>query len=149
MAFEQTTETSSAPPVGRQRDQRYIYTGDSRAAVMASQTARVNRKGVQRRVSPFNLMLVIVGSGIAVVLYISNLLAVNQLARDIAELRMNYDRIASTNAVLRAEVSRKSASDRIETAARGLKLQYPTGKVMTFSVDEDLLNTLKNEEQPQ
>jgi len=123
------------PPVDRER--RHIYGGDPQERI-AGYAVRPNRKAVRRTRSTFNLIIAIFGAGAAIVLYISNTLAVNRLAQEVADLQREYDRLVSANQVLRAEVDRKSSLERIGTiAAERLGLVHATEHPIPFTVDED------------
>jgi hypothetical protein len=77
------------------------------------------------------------GYGITIVLYISNIIAVNRLASEVSLLQTRFEEIANTNAVLQAEVDRKSAWDRIgKLASEMLGLKYPQEQPTQFEVEE-------------
>jgi cell division protein FtsB len=125
------------------RERRYIYGGDTRTAPPVT-PARTNRQAVRRRFSTSNVMLAIFAVGIAIVLYINNIIAVNRLAHDVNELQQAYDRLRSSNAALQAEVNRKAAMERIgDVAFRELGLRHPAEKPAEFPIDEETLETLK------
>lgn len=149
MAYEEVTDTSVDRAAPARREHRYIYGGDVRASTDAV-GGRANRRATRRRVSTFNVIAGIFGAGIAIVLYVGNILAVNALAREIGSLQATYERVMSTNATLRAEVTRKAAMERIGSiAADELKLRYPSQQPETFGIDEDLEAELKAGEQPE
>jgi cell division protein FtsL len=149
------------------RERRYIYSGDSPSgatkrpggtrrpgginepdAASGSTPSvtplRSNRRVVRRRISTSNVMLTIFAIGIAIVLYVNNIITVNRLAREVNELQQTYDRLRSSNAALQAEVNRKSAMERIgEVASKELGLRHPAEKPVEFPVDEEALETLK------
>lgn len=141
------------------RERRYIYSGDSRPGVSQRPggikqpvaggvtptviPARANRRVVRRRISTSNMMLAIFAVGIAIVLYINNIITVNRLAHDVNELQQAYDRLRSTNAALQAEVNRKSAMERIgEVASKDLGLRHPAEKPEEFPIDDEALEAL-------
>lgn len=144
------------------RERRYIYSdggGSSGNARMTGKTrfenyartappsappARSNRRVVRRRISTTNVMLLIFAVGLAIVVYVNNILTVNRLAHDVNELQQTYDRLRSSNAALQAEVNRKSAMERIgDVASRELGLRHPAEKPVEFPIDEDALEALK------
>jgi hypothetical protein len=59
--------------VGRQ-ERRYIYGGDLKPEAPAP-AMRLNRRPTRRRMSTFNLILTIFAVGVAIVLYVNNILA--------------------------------------------------------------------------
>jgi len=136
-------------------ERRYIYTGDTRSTGTSRQSAdgrtappvtpgRSNRRVVRRRISTSNVMLAIFAVGIAIVLYVNNIITVNRLAHDVNELQQTYDRLRSSNAALQAEVNRKSAMERIgDVASRELDLRHPAEKPAEFPIDEEALEALK------
>jgi cell division protein FtsL len=144
------------------RERRYIYSGDSgssgnarttgkprfagdiRTAPPPASPARSNRRVVRRRISTTNVMLLIFAVGLAIVVYVDNIITVNRLAHDVNELQQTYDRLRSSNAALQAEVNRKSAMERIgDVASRDLGLRHPAEKPVEFPIDEDALEALK------
>ena len=144
------------------RERRYIYGGDSgsgtharttgttrqagtaRTAPLAAPPARSNRRVIRRRMSTTNVMLAILAVGLAIVLYVNNIITVNRLARDVNDLQQSYDRLRSSNAALQAEVNRKSAMERIgDVASRELGLRHPAEKPVEFPIDEEALEALK------
>ena len=126
-------------------EKRYIYSGEARQGV-AGYAIRPNKRGVRRKVSTFNIILVLFGAGIAIVLYVSNILAVNQLAFDVNKLQMKSDSIMNVNGALRAEVNRKSALEHIGPVVTGeLKLRYPAEQAVHFDLDQRKIEELKEE----
>jgi cell division protein FtsL len=130
------------------RGRRYIYNGETRKADPPV-PARSNRRVVRRRLSTSSIMLVLLGIGIASVVYINNIIAVNRLAHEVNQLQQAYDRLQSANAALRADVNRKSAMERIgAVASRELGLRPPAEKPAEFPIDEDALDDLKARQSP-
>ena len=141
------------------RERRYIYGGDSgyarttgaarhagnaRTAAPPVPPARSNRRVIRRRISTTNVMLAIVAVGLAIVLYVNNIITVNRLAHDVNELQQSYDRLRSSNAALQADVNRKLAMERIgNVASRELGLHHPAEKPVEFPIDEEALEALK------
>lgn len=101
---------------------------------------RPNRPATRRRLSTFNVILALFGTGIAIVLYISNILRVNQLAVEVDSLQTQISRIENANAVLRAEINRKSTWERV-TAIAGARagLVVPAEQPRSFTVDPRIL----------
>lgn len=127
----------------REPERRHIYSGDPQAHV-AGYAVRANRKAVQRTRSTFNIILMLFGGGVAIVLYISNILAVNTLVREVSRLQAQYEKIASANQMLRAEIDGKSGLERIgKVATENLGLRYPEDQPVWFNVDEERLDEMK------
>jgi cell division protein FtsL len=120
-------------------EKRYIFGGETRST-FPGYAARPNKKGVRRRYSIFNSILLLFGAAVAIILYIGNFVAVNQLAMEVNLLQAEYDKIINSNAALRAEINRKSGWERIGTiATEQLGLRYPKEQAIWFTVDEDKL----------
>jgi cell division protein FtsL len=122
-------------------ERRYVYGGEPSSRTFP---LRPNRKSVRRKTSTFNIILLLFACGIAIVLYINNSIAVNQLAYEVDQLRIKYNAIQNTNAGLRAEINRKSGWERIGAMAAELGLRYPTEQPMWFEVDEEKAEKLEH-----
>lgn len=124
-----------APP----RENRYVYGGD-RQATVAGYALRSNRRPTRRPLSTFNIILTLFVICILIVLYVNNIIVVNQRLADITELQGKLQRQLDRNAALQAEVNRKSSLDRIgRIAQEELGLRYPQEQPGWFEVDPDLL----------
>ncbi len=120
------------------REQRYIYSGDGRRMDSTGDLPR-NRRGIQRRVSTFNILLVLFGFAVGIVLYVNSIIVVNQLALEVSQLQTAYAKKMNENAELQAEVNRKSARERIgPMAIEQLGLQYTTDPIVVFPLDAGL-----------
>ncbi|MBP1649517.1 MAG: hypothetical protein H6Q30_2962 [Bacteroidetes bacterium] len=127
------------------RDKRYIYNGDPQAH-NPGYAVRPNRKVTRRKVSTFNLILCLFGVGIAIVLYVDNIITINRLAFEANQLQTKYDGIMNRNATLRAEVTRKAALERInKTATEQLGLVFPPEQPTLFNVDQDKIESLREQ----
>lgn len=135
-----SSEQTSAPAAERER--RYIYNG-APTAHSTEFVLRPNRKAIRRKVSTFNLILLLFGIGGAIVFYISNIIAINQLSLEVEQLRQTLGRITSVNNALQAEVAGKSAPDKImPIAAHELGLHPMQRPVGWFSIDWDKARAL-------
>jgi cell division protein FtsL len=145
LLLERAQADARQPQKSASRDKRYIYNGESQAR-NPSYAVRENRKVVHRKVSTFTLILWIFGVGIAIVLYVDNIIAINHLAMEVNQLQTKYDAIMNTNATLRAEVTRKSAWERIgKNATEQLGLVFPTEQPTLFSVDQEKIESLRKQ----
>ena len=125
------------------REKRYVFNGDPQAST-AGYAVRPNRKAIHRKVSTFNIILWLFGAGIAIVLYVNNIITINRLAFEVSQLQTKYDGITNTNAALRAEISRKSAWERIgKSATEQLGLKFPTEQPTLFDVDGNKAEELR------
>jgi hypothetical protein len=123
-------------------ERRYIY-GGAPAAGHAGYVIRPNRKTVRRKVSTFNLILLLFGIGGAIVLYISNIIAINQLSLEVELSREKLKRITDTNSALQSEVDRKSAADKIIPLAADQLGMHPARRPpVWFSIDWDKAHEL-------
>jgi cell division protein FtsL len=104
---------------------------------------RVPRK---RRASTFTIVIALFATGICIVLYVSNVIAVNQLAYDVHDLEIRLNKIRNTNAELVATINRKSSLERIgPMATEMLGLESPKEPPATFPVDKDKLRELNKQ----
>jgi hypothetical protein len=124
------------------RERRYIYNGETRPTT-SGYAVRPNRRGEQRRTSTFNIILLLFALGIAIVLYINNILAVNELMNETHQLDTRLKELQGITEVLRSEVSTKGSLDRIGPVAReklGLQSQ---GQPIPIDVDTKQVERLK------
>lgn len=94
------------------------------------------------------MVLVLFVAGVAIVLYVNNILAVNQLAFEVNRLEARADSLNNINTVLRAAVNRKTALDQIGRIATGeLQLQYlpPGEEPVLLELDAEKLERLQQE----
>lgn len=127
------------------RDKRYIFNGDPQART-PGYAVRPNRKVTRRKISTFNIILWLFGFGIAIVLYVDNIIAINRLAFEVNQLQTKYDSVLNTNATLRAEVTRKAAFERIgKNATEQLGLTFPTEQPTLLDVDQDRIESLRTQ----
>ena len=144
----EATVTEDVPRASRQ-ERRYIYGGDP-APAAAVHSVRLNRRPVRRRTSTFNLIVLIFAVGVAIVLYVNNILAVNQLAYEVSQLQARYDSLENTNKNLKAELSKKSVHEKIGAIAAGeLKLQDPVEPPVPIEIDRALQERLSSASQSQ
>jgi cell division protein FtsL len=128
-----------------EQERRYVFNGDARPASMGF-AIRQNKRGTRRKISTFNIILLLFGFGVASVFYISNIIAVNQLAVETGQLQTRLDKIENTNALLRAEVTRKSGRERIgKIATEQLGLKYPKEQPTWFEIDNNKLESITSE----
>lgn len=105
-----------------------------------------NGKIRRRKVSPFNLMLMLIGSAIAIVLYISNVIAVQQLVREVGALRTRYQQILNEQEVLKAQINRMSSLERIRKMAEDdLGLRNPKDTPRWIQVDGEKVREIEEQ----
>jgi cell division protein FtsB len=135
-----TGRVVEAPPVEPER--RYVYGGNAPPALTPG-TLRPNRRGIRRKVSTFNIILLLFGIGGAIVFYVNNILAINRLASEVGQLEAGYQKIEGINGALRADVSNKSSLEHISTAANAqLGLRASQTQQIWFTIDRDKLKEL-------
>jgi len=133
-------------PENTGKEDRYIYSG-SPTSGSAGYAIRPNKRAARRKVSTFNIILVLFGCALAIILYISNIIAVNQLAIEVNQLQAKYDKIENVNGVLSSEISRKSGWDRIgKIAVEQFGLKYPSEQATRFDIDKDKLEKIQSRE---
>jgi cell division protein FtsL len=76
-----------------------------------------NRRFTKRNVSPFNIILVLMATAAAIVLYISNIIAVNQLVNDISKVENKLQDITNDQQILRAQINQKSSLEQVRKRA--------------------------------
>jgi len=142
---EELLERASADQVAEKvrQERRYIFNGDP-LPPYPGYAIRPNKRVVRRKVSTFNIILLLFGLSISSVAYISNFLMVNQLVMEIGQLDTRYKEIVNANAALQAEINRKSAWERIGTiASEELGLRHPTEQPTWFETDDEKLEKVR------
>ncbi|HXF99680.1 MAG TPA: hypothetical protein VNL69_02795 [Bacteroidota bacterium] len=142
---ERVLPADSPPPAPQER--RYIYNGDPQEKIPGYAVRPQNRRlRATRKRSTFNILVALFLLATAAVAYISNLLAVQQLTVEVHTLQQRYEAILNTNAMLAAEISRKSALERISViATQQLGLVYPKERPERLDVDASKLDQFRNE----
>ena len=125
---------------------RYIYNGNVLSQPHAAGrniAEKANRKAVQRKHSTFNIVGGLFLLAAISLLYTGNVIAVNQLMKEVNDLTNKYNALVSNNEVLKAEIARKSSLDRISTMAKDeLGLTNPKEPPVWFEVDQDKIEEL-------
>ena len=89
-------------------------------------------------------MLGLLVFAVAIVLYIGNIIAVEQLMRDIGQLEARHRRILADQEILRAQVNRMSSLDRIQKMAEDqLQLKLPTVAPQWITVDSNRIEEVE------
>ncbi len=125
-------------------DGRYIYNGNvvsGQEASVPDRKIRSNRKAVQRKHSTFNIVSGLFLVAAVSLLYTGNVIAVNQLMKEVNDLNNRYNSIVSNTEVLKAEIARKSSLDRISLMAKEeVGLTNPKEPPVWFDVDHDKID---------
>jgi cell division protein FtsL len=77
-----------------------------------------NKKQNRRKVSPFTVILILLGGAVASVLYIGNILSVGQLMAQNNQLQIKHRQILNGQELLKAQINRLSSLERIQQIAR-------------------------------
>jgi cell division protein FtsB len=127
----------------RQRERRYVFGGATPSGAERF-VPRHNRKAVKRKFSTFSIIVVLFGIAVLSVLYINHIIVVNHLAVEVNELRVRYDRLMNAQALLQADINRKSSWERIgRIATEELGLKYPKEQPVRLTLDEEKSSRLK------
>jgi len=103
-----------------------------------------NRPAARRPRSTFNLMLLLIGSAVAIVLYISNVIKVSQLLAEINKLEGQHRRILMDQELLKAQINKMSSLERIrKLGEENLGLKNPTEPPVWIKVHEEKIRTLE------
>ena len=140
------SERTPAPPTGVQQ-RRHIYGGTMPIPPQAelprgTTLSPANRRYIKRKVSPFNIILVLMGTAAAIVLYISNVIAVNQLVNDVHKSDVRLQEILSDQEALRARINQMSSLERIRKRAEDeLGLKNPADVPGWIDVDQEKIRS--------
>jgi cell division protein FtsL len=89
-----------------------------------------------RKISPFNVILILIGVAIVSVLYISNILMIGRLLIQIDRLQAKHQQLQNEKEILTAQINRLSNLDRIQQLARDqLGVQNPKQLPQWIQVD--------------
>jgi hypothetical protein len=125
-----------------EKERRYIYGGNANGGP-AGYAIRSNKKATRRRFSTFNIILLLFGLGGAIVLFINNFIAINQLSSECEELRGRLGTIRSRNSLLQSVVIQKSGRERIaRMAVDQLGLKPADRPPVWFSIDREKVREL-------
>lgn len=78
----------------------------------------VRRVNTKYRTKTSNIVGVLFIVATVALLYVGNVIAVNNLAKEVNDLNMRYNQIISTNEVIKAEINRKASLERISLMAQ-------------------------------
>lgn len=102
----------------------------------AAPKANVRRVNVKQRAKTSNVVGILFLVATAALLYVSNVIAVNNLAKEVNDLNTKHTQILSTNEVIKAEINRKASLERISLMAQEkLGMINPKEAPTWFEVD--------------
>jgi len=108
-------------------------------------TAR-NKKVKTRKRSPFNVMVTMICVAIAIVLYVGNVISVQQLLKDVSDEQARLQQILNEQELLRAQINRMSSLERIRKMAEDdLGLHNPKGPPQWIEVDGNKVQDIQEQ----
>jgi cell division protein FtsL len=133
--------TNELPSTSGVKERRLLYNGGDSETTRPNEPAHGGLSFPKRRSSTFNTMATLFLAAVAIVLYISNIIAVNRLAVEVNDLQQKYAAVQNGNEILRAEINRRSSLERIgKIAGEQLGLEHPKQQPGVLDVDEKLMN---------
>ena len=145
--YEQATSPISIPKIREARDMVYNGTTNSlnnEVAPVNTLQALHNKKQKKRRVSPFTIVLLLLGGAVSSVLYIGNILAVGHLMVQINLLQTKHQQILNEQELLKAQINRLSGLERIQQLAHDqLGLQNPRQLPVWIEIDPERINEVE------
>ena len=146
-AREREADSIVIPPVREARD--LVYSGTMREASKefisgSEQLHARNRKGTRRKVSPFNIVMLLIGIAVAVVLYISNILTVGRLLIQINNMQAQHVKLLSEQELLRAQLNKLSSLERIQKISiEELQLRNPAQVPASIEINPERVEELQ------
>lgn len=96
----------------------------------------VRRVNTKRRAKTSNIVGILFLIATIALLYVGNVIAVNNLAKEVNDLNAKHNQIISTNEVIKAEINRKASLERISLMAQEkLGMVNPKEAPTWFEVD--------------
>lgn len=144
-----TNVSRAEDPSNKRQQRRLIYGGTMPVPPQAdlppgTTHPPTNRRYMKRRASPFNIILILMGTAAAIVLYISNIIAVNQLVSDIHKSDVRLQNILSEQEILKARINQMSSLEHVRKRAEDeLGLRNPTDVPRWLNVDQDKIRTVE------
>jgi cell division protein FtsL len=98
-----------------------------------------------RRISPFNVILILIGVAIVSVLYISNILMIGQLLIQINRLQIKHQQLQNEKEILTSQINRLSNLDRIQQLAQDqLGIQNPKQLPQWIQIDPGRIDRVED-----
>lgn len=102
----------------------------------SAQRGNVRRVSVKKRTKTSNIVGYLFVGAAAALFYVGNVIAVNNLAKEVNDLRQKHAQILSTNEVIKAEINRKASLERITLMAQEkFGMMNPKEAPVWFEVD--------------
>jgi cell division protein FtsL len=135
----------SIPKIREARDM--VYNGIADPFIQAAPVGTVqprNKKQKKRRISPFSIVLLLLGAAVSSVLYIGNILAVGHLMVQINQLQTKHQQILNQQEMLKAQINRLSGLERIQQLAHDqLGLQNPRQLPVWIEIDPERISEVE------
>ncbi len=143
--YKQTPSPISIPKIREARDMVYNGIADPLTQAAPVNTMQQhNKKQKKRRVSPFTIVLLLLGVAVSSVLYIGNILAVGHLMVQINQLQTKHQQILNQQELLKAQINRLSGLERIQQLAHDqLGLQNPRQLPVWIEIDPERINEVE------
>jgi len=148
--FPETAEKLSVSPISipKIREVRdMVYGGtldvpiDETTGTVPHSQNKVHRK---RNISPFFIILVLLGVAIISVFYIGNILAVGQLMAQINQLQIKHRRILNEQELLKSHINRLAGLERIQRLAfEKIGLQNSKQLPLWIEIDPERINEVE------
>ena len=152
---ESTRPLSVSPPTGTSETRSslgpVIYGGTmpspSSQDEFVRQSLVARNKAVRsRKQSPFNLMLMMIALAVAIVLYVGNVIAVQQLLKEVSDEQARLQQVLNEQELLKAQINRMSSLERIRTVAEDeLGLHNPKGPPQWLEIDGNKVRAVDQE----
>lgn len=113
----------------------------------ARQALAARNKAIKaRKRSPFNLMVTMIILAVAIVLYVGNVIAVQQLLKEVSDEQVRLQQILNDQELLKAQINRMSSLERIRNMAEDdLGLHNPKGPPQWIDVDGNKVREIQEE----
>lgn len=138
--IETSTSQISIPKIREVRDMVYNGTAVSSSDAPPANTLQApnSKKQKKRKVSPFTVILLLLGGAVSSVIYIGNILAVGHLMVQINQLQTKHQQIINEQELLKAQINRLSGLERIQQLANNqLGLRNPRQLPVWIEIDPD------------
>ena len=107
-------------------ERRYIYNGEATQPKAINDFSHNGNRPVRKsRRSPLGKILLLLGVSFLIVFYVWNKITVNRLLVEVNDLENQYQKLQTSNDLLRAEINRKASLERVAAMAGKIGLVYP------------------------
>lgn len=108
-----------------------------------------NRRVTKRRIPPSRIIFLLMVAAVAIVLYIGNIIAVNQLVNDIHKEEQKLAKILNDQEMLKARINQMSSLERVRRRAEDeLGLRNPVDTPEWITIDHEKVRALEEATQP-